>query len=63
MLLTVAAQKHMFSQREVKAADTARELYWKIGRPDEAEFQTILRKNQIRNCPVTPEDAQKVLII
>jgi len=63
MLLTVAAQKHMFSQREVKAADTARELYWKIGRPDEAEFQTILRKNQIRNCPVTPADAQKALII
>ena len=31
MLSTVAVQKRMFSQREVKAADTERELYQKIG--------------------------------
>jgi len=31
MLSTEAAQKRMFSQREVKAADTERELYQKIG--------------------------------
>ena len=56
-LSTVAAQKKMFSRREIKAADAARELYSKIGRSDEAEFQTILKRNLIRNCPVTPADA------
>ena len=63
MLSTVAAQKHMFSWREIKAADTSRELYQKTGRPDEAKFQTILQKNHIRNCPVTPADSQRALII
>jgi len=53
----------MFSWREIKAADTSRELYQKTGRPDEAKFQTILQKNHIRNCPVTPADSQRALII
>ena len=60
---TVAAQKKLFSAREVTGADAARNLYWKIGRPSEAEFQHILRNNQIHNCPVTPDDARRVLII
>ena len=63
MLSTVAEQKKLFSRREVKAADAARELYRKIGRPDEAEFDSILRKNLIRNCPVTPGDARRALVI
>jgi hypothetical protein len=53
----------MFSQRQIKDADQARELYRKIGRPDEVEFQNILRKNLIRNCPVTVADAQRALVI
>jgi Reverse transcriptase (RNA-dependent DNA polymerase)/Zinc knuckle len=60
---TVAEQKKLFSPREIKDADQARVLYRKIGRPSEAEFQTILRSNLIRNCPVTPADAQRALII
>jgi hypothetical protein len=60
---TVAKQKKMFSRREVQAADNARELYRKIGRPSEAVFQQILRQNLIRNCPVTPDDAKRALII
>ena len=63
MLSTVTNQKKMFTQREVLAADAARELYRKIGRPDEAEFQSILRNGFIRNCPVTPDDARRALII
>ena len=63
LLSTVADQKKLFSRREIKAADAARDLYRKIGRPDEAEFQTILRRNLIRNCPVTPADAKRALII
>ena len=58
MVYTVAQQKKMFSHREIKLADDARDLYRKIGRPDEIEFQSILRKNLIRNCPVTTDDAK-----
>jgi len=60
---SVAQNKDLFTRRQVAAADTARELYRKIGRPDEAEFQSILRKNLIRNCPVTPDDARRALVI
>jgi hypothetical protein len=63
MVSTVAKQKQLFSRREIKSADIARELYRKIGRPDEAEFQSILRGNRISNCPVTPDDAKRALII
>ena len=63
MLSTVAAQKKLFSQREIKAADRARALYRKIGRPAEAEFQALLRRNLIQNCPVTADDAKRALII
>jgi hypothetical protein len=63
LVSTVADNKRMFTQREIRNADLARELYRKIGRPNEAEFQSILRRNLIRNCPVTPDDARRALII
>jgi len=63
MLSTVAEQKKLFSRREIQAADDARALYRKIGRPDEAEFQSILSQNLIRNCPITPRDAKRALVI
>ena len=64
MLSTVAGhQKKLFSQREIKAADRARALYRKLGRPDEAVFEALLRRNLIQNCPVTVDDAKRVLVI
>lgn len=62
MVTTVAEHKKLFSRREIQAADKARDLYRKIGRPEETEFQTILRGNMIRNCPVTPDDARHALL-
>ena len=59
----LAEQKKLFSRRQVAAADLARDLYRKIGRPGEAEFYSILTKNLIRNCPVTPNDARRALHI
>jgi hypothetical protein len=47
LVSTVAEQKRMFSRREIKSADAARDLYRKIGRPDEAEFSDILKRNFI----------------
>jgi hypothetical protein len=50
--------------REVKAADAARVLYQKLGRPGEAEFDSILLPhNLLRNCPITPGDAKRALVI
>ncbi len=63
MIATVARQKSLFSWREVAAADQARALYRMIGRPSEAEFQAILRRKLVRNCPVTPNDATRALLI
>ena len=63
MLSTVAAQKKLFTPRQIQDADTARDLYRMIGRPSAAEFQTILRRGFIRNCPVTPTDAKRADII
>jgi hypothetical protein len=63
MVSTVAKQKTMFSRREIQSADIAQELYRKIGRPSEADFQSILKKHLIMNCHVTPDDATRARII
>ncbi len=41
LLSTVAEHQEMFSRLQVDAADAARALYQKIGRPDQAEFQPV----------------------
>ena len=63
LVSTVAAQKSLFTQRDVTKADDARKLYRMIGRPSEATFQRILTHGFIRNCPVTPLDAKRAVII
>jgi hypothetical protein len=60
---TVAHQKTLFTPRQIQAADAARDLYRMIGRPSEPAFQRILRNNLIHNCPVTPTDASRALVI
>jgi hypothetical protein len=63
MLSSVMENKTLFTQREVRAADNSQALYRKIGRPGEEEFQDLLRKNFIQNCPVTVDDAKRALMI
>ena len=64
MISTVAEQNKLFSRRrEIQAADEARNLYRKVGWPGEAEFQSLLRNNFVHNCPVTPDDAKRAMII
>jgi hypothetical protein len=63
MVSTVAEQKKLFSRRQIADTDAARALYRKIGHPDEAEFLSILQRNLIRNCPVTPDNARRALLI
>lgn len=62
-LQTVDDQKKKFTKRKVAAADAARALYRRIARPDEDEFESILRDNLIRNCPITVDDANRALLI
>lgn len=50
---TVAGNKERFHRREIEGADRARELYKKIGRPSQKQFEHILSSNIIRNCPLS----------
>jgi hypothetical protein len=60
---TVTNNKAQFPRREIEGADKARALYRKIGRPFQQQFEQILAKNLIRNCPVTVDDAKRALLI
>jgi len=60
---TVANNKAQFPRREIEGADKARALYPKIGRPSQQQFEQILAKNLIRNCPATVDDAKRALLI
>jgi len=60
---TVANNKAQFTRCEIEGADKARALYRKIGRPYQQQFEQILAKNLIRNCPVTVDDAKRALLI
>ena len=62
-LNTVEDNKRQYTRREIEGADKARDLYRKIGRPSEKEFNDILQNNLIRNCPITSDDAKRALRI
>jgi hypothetical protein len=58
-LQTVADNKKGFTKRQITAADNARELYRKLGRPGAARFLEIVRNNFIINCPITIDDVNR----
>jgi len=62
-IATVASNKLHYHRREIEAADKARALYRKIGRPSTAQFEHILLHGLIRNCPITVDDARRAVII
>ena len=62
-LQTVAANRSMFTRREVQGADKARELYRHIGRPSQPRFAHYIQKGLIRNCPITLDDAKRAYTI
>jgi len=58
-IATVASNKLHYHRREIEAADKARALYRKIGRPSTgAQFEHILSHGLIQNCPITVDDAR-----
>jgi hypothetical protein len=60
---TVTDNKALFVSREIDAADKARELYRKLGRPSQQQLEDILSKNVILNCPVTVDNAKRAMLI
>jgi hypothetical protein len=54
---TVESTMQLFSKRQIARADKARSLYATLGFPSKQDFRWILRFNQIKDCPVTVEDA------
>jgi hypothetical protein len=58
-LQTIAHNKTKFTTRQIEAADAARKLYRLLGRPGHSRFLSVLRDNQILNCPLTVDDAQR----
>ena len=54
---TVAYNKSLFSNKDVKKADAARRVQHVIGWPGDQQFQNILSKNLINNCASTVDDA------
>jgi len=55
--------KRLYTRRVIEGANKARALYRKLVYPSQQYFEYMLRRNKIRNCPVTCEDAQGAIII
>ena len=55
---TVESNMKLFSKRQVARADKARSLYASLGFPSTKDFLWILQSNQIKDCPVTIDDAK-----
>lgn len=59
LVQTVDNIKQMYTTREVKAAELARQLFRRLGRPSSKEFRKMIRKGTLLNCPVTIQDVER----
>ena len=60
---TVKENENKFIPREINGAQTAIELYHKVGRPSHQTYIQMLENNFIRDCPVTTLDVKRALSI
>ena len=60
---TVANNKKLYHKREIEGANKARELYIRLGRPSQHQFQKMLANNMIPDCPITADDARRAIRI
>ena len=56
LVQTMQENEEGYSQRQIQDAKKARDLYAKVGYPSARDFQNIIIKNLILNCPVTTSD-------
>jgi len=54
---TVANNKALYTKRQVAQAELAQKVYELVGRPSYKKFIDIIHGNQLKNCPITAEDA------
>ena len=55
---TVSGNKEGFTKRQIKGTEAAQTLYMTLGYPSMKDFKWVLCSNQIKDCPVTPQDAE-----
>ena len=60
---TVEEKKSMFTQREVRQARMAADLYEILGRPSYKDFYWMVAKNYIKDCPVNAKDISRAIEI
>ena len=53
MIQTVEENKKYYTKRQLDDANKARELYHILGAPSTPAFKSMIRMNQIKDCPVT----------
>ena len=59
LVQTVQENEEGYNQRQIQDAKKARDLYAKVGYPSARDFQQIISKNLILNCPVTASDVAR----
>ena len=62
-LTLVETNKSLYTSRQIKLADEAKRLYEHLGMPGYKKFFHALEYNQIKNCPITVDDAKRCLHI
>jgi hypothetical protein len=53
---TVSENKTGFTNRQIKCAEIAQNLYKALSYPPMKDFKWVSRSNQIKDCPVTIQD-------
>jgi hypothetical protein len=53
---TVSENKTGFTKRQIKCAEIARNLYKTLSYPSMKDFKSVIRSNQIKDCPVRIQD-------
>ena len=56
LIQTLQEKEEDYRKIQIKDAQEARDLYAKVGYPSPRDFQKLIAKNMILNCPVTVED-------
>ena len=59
LVTTVKDNEQGYSRRQIAAAKAARTLQSIVGHPSTADLKSVLRSNQVANCPVTPADVDR----
>jgi hypothetical protein len=60
---SVSKNRSMHTKQQLKNPDLARRVYKLVGRPAHAFFVKVIRKNQLKNCPVTVNNANRAIKI